>query len=82
MANPKEQQQPQKSAPAQAPKPNAVARYFKEVRSELSKVIWPTREQAINLTLIVLVVMVVMALFLGGVDVIFSGLIQLLIGAF
>jgi preprotein translocase subunit SecE len=82
MANPKEQQQPQKSAPAQAPRANAVSRYFKEVRSELSKVIWPTREQAINLTLVVLVVMVVMSLFLGGVDAIFSGLIQLLINAF
>jgi len=81
MANTKEQQQPQKSAPTQAPKPNAVARYVKEVRSELSKVIWPTREQALNLTLIVLVVMVAMSLFLGGVDAIFSGLIQLLTGA-
>lgn len=82
MANPKEQQQPQKSAPAaQQPRANALSRYVKEVRSELSKVIWPTREQAINLTIIVLVVMVAMSLFLGGVDTIFSALIQLLIGA-
>lgn len=81
MANPKEQQ-PQKSAPAAQPKPNALSRYVKEVRSELSKVIWPTREQAINLTIVVVVVMVVMSLFLGGVDTIFSGLIQLLISAF
>jgi preprotein translocase subunit SecE len=83
MANPKEQPQPQKTAPtAQPPRSNAAARYVKEVRSELGKVIWPSREQALNLTLIVVVVMVVMGLFLGGVDLIFSGLIQLLIGAF
>jgi preprotein translocase subunit SecE len=80
MANPKQQQQPQKSAPAaQPPRANAASRYIKEVRSELGKVIWPTREQTINLTIIVLVVMVAMSLFLGGLDVIFGGLIQLLI---
>ncbi len=58
---------------------NAVVRYLKEVRSEMSKVIWPTREQTINLTSIVLVVMVAMGIFLGIVDYIFGGLIQLLI---
>ena len=58
---------------------NAVARYLKEVRSEMSKVIWPTREQTVNLTSIVLAVMVIMSIFLGVLDYIFGGLIQLLI---
>ena len=58
---------------------NAVARYLKEVRSEMSKVIWPTREQTVNLTVIVLAVMVAMSIFLGVLDFIFGGLIQLLI---
>lgn len=58
---------------------NAVARYLKEVRSEMSKVIWPTREQTVNLTVIVLVVMVAMSIFLGVLDYAFGGLIQLLI---
>ena len=84
MAKPNEQQQPQKTQPAatQQQRTNAVTRYLKEVRSELNKVIWPTREQAINLTLVVLGVMLVMGIILGGTDTIFSGLIQLLIGAF
>lgn len=58
---------------------NQVARYLKEVRSEMSKVIWPTREQTINLTGIVLVVMIAMSIFLGVLDYAFGGLIQLLI---
>lgn len=58
---------------------NAVARYLKEVRSEMSKVIWPTREQTTNLTSVVLAVMVAMSIFLGVLDYIFGGLIQLLI---
>ncbi len=60
---------------------NQVARYLKEVRSEMSKVIWPTREQTINLTGIVLVVMIAMSIFLGVLDYAFGGLIQLLISA-
>lgn len=58
---------------------NAVVRYLKEVRSEMSKVIWPTREQTTNLTSVVLAVMVAMSIFLGVLDYIFGGLIQLLI---
>lgn len=62
--------------------PNRVARYLREVRSEMSKVIWPTREQAFKLTLIVIAVMVVMALYLGLLDFIFGALVQWLIRAF
>ena len=58
---------------------NPVARYLKEVRSEMSKVIWPTREQTVNLTGIVLAVMIAMSIFLGVLDYAFGGLIQLLI---
>ena len=46
---------------------------------ELRKVSWPTRQQAQRLTVIVLVTMLVMALFLGGLDFIFSELITLLV---
>ncbi|MBM3190150.1 MAG: preprotein translocase subunit SecE, partial [Chloroflexi bacterium] len=35
-------------------KENRIVRYFKEVRAELSKVVWPSRRNATNLTAIVL----------------------------
>ncbi len=61
--------------------PNAATRYFREVRSEMSKVVWPSREQATNLTVIVLVVMVAMGVFLGLLDLIFGEFVQLLLRA-
>ncbi len=58
---------------------NALVRYLKETRAEIRKVSWPTREEAINLTLIVLAVTIAMAIFLGAVDLIFQNLIRLLV---
>ncbi len=64
---------------------NALSRYFRETRGELRKVVWPTREEAWRLTLIVLAVTFAFALFLWAVDFMFSNmirqLIQLILGA-
>lgn len=54
----------------------AVRRYFRESRIELRKVNWPTREQTTNLTIVVVVVCVVIALFLGGIDILFTDMIK------
>jgi preprotein translocase subunit SecE len=40
---------------------------------------WPTRQQATNLTIIVLAVTIVMAIFLGVVDLVFAAVIRLLV---
>jgi len=47
-------------------------RYLRETRVELRKVHWPTRQEAWNLTKIVLTVTVSMALFLGLLDYLFA----------
>jgi preprotein translocase subunit SecE len=59
--------------------PNAVVRYFRETAVELRKVSWPSRQEAQQLTLIVLVVVAVMSAFLGGLDLLFAQLIALLL---
>jgi preprotein translocase subunit SecE len=64
--------------PGQKPE-NAIVRYFKDTRGELRKVSWPTREQATNLTLIVLAVTAAMAVFLGAFDLLFATLIRLIV---
>ncbi len=51
---------------------NAIVRYFKDTRAELRRVTWPTRDEAKNLTLIIVTVTVVMALFLGLLDYVFQ----------
>jgi len=49
--------------------------FLKEVRMEIKKINWPTREQAIKYTLIVIGASVAVAIFLGGLDFIFSSLL-------
>jgi preprotein translocase subunit SecE len=44
---------------------NAIVRYFRETWSEIKRVSWPTRSEALNLTGIVIVVTVVLSIILG-----------------
>jgi len=60
--------------------PNAIVRYYRETVGELRKVVWPTREEALRLTQIVLIVITVMAVILGSADYLFGLLIRFLIG--
>ncbi|MEK7452666.1 MAG: preprotein translocase subunit SecE [Patescibacteria group bacterium] len=54
----------------------SVATYSKEVRSELRKVTWPSKATTINYTLAVVVFSIVMIIFLGGLDLGFSYLLN------
>lgn len=49
-------------------------RFLKEVRTELKKVTWPTRQETIKLTLVVVTVSLAMGLFVGGLDILFVNL--------
>ena len=59
---------------------NALQRYGRETVSELRKVSWPTRSEALGLTRIVILVMIVMAAVLGGLDWVFFRLFTNLLG--
>ena len=60
--------------------PNAIQRYIRETIGELRKVNWPTRQEAVNLTIIVLIVTLSMSAFLGLLDFIFTQLFALILG--
>lgn len=49
--------------------------YIKEVTSELKKVTWPSRKQTVNMTLLVMVACVVVALYLTGLDLVLNKLL-------
>lgn len=51
---------------------NKLINFIKEARIELTKVNWPTKKQTVNYTLIVIGISVVVAIFLWGLDKIFS----------
>ncbi len=53
--------------------------FIKEVRTELAKVTWPTRPETIRLTIIVIAISVGVGLYLGGLDMLFTQLLKLLI---
>jgi preprotein translocase subunit SecE len=59
---------------------NPITRYLRETWAELKKVRWPTRQEAQNLTLIVLAVTVGMAIILGLMDFFFAWELNGLIG--
>ena len=62
-------------------KQNAIQRFTRETVGELRKVSWPTRQEAWQLTLVVLVVLAFMSVFLGIiVDGIAGQLLNLLLG--
>ncbi|MDD3679021.1 MAG: preprotein translocase subunit SecE [Patescibacteria group bacterium] len=54
--------------------------YFKESWQELSKVVWPTRKQTLEMTVAVIVLVLAMGAFLGGIDFLLSRATSLLIG--
>ena len=45
-----------------------IVKFIKESRTELRKVVWPTREETIRHTLTVIIMSGALAIFLGGVD--------------
>lgn len=56
--------------------PKQSTRFVKEAREELKKVNWPSREQTIRYTLIVIVASIAIGMVTGGVDYILSFIIE------
>ena len=50
--------------------------YVKESRLELGKVVWPTRNQTIRLTLVVIVVSILVGAYITLLDTAFTNLIS------
>lgn len=55
------------------------ASFLKEVRTEIAKVIWPTRQEALKLTLVVIFISVVVGVFIGGVDFLLTKITELVL---
>ncbi|MFN2544891.1 MAG: preprotein translocase subunit SecE [Actinomycetota bacterium] len=66
------QQQPRRPVPTERKKRVPPRQFLKEVRQELKKVNWPTREELIAYTVVVLVSVVILTSFVFGLDYVFS----------
>lgn len=53
---------------------NSVIAFLRQVKTELKKVDWPSREETIRLTTIVVIVSVIVGAYLGSLDFLFTKL--------
>lgn len=56
-----------------------IVGFFKEVKTELTRVVWPPRKQAISHTIIVIAVTIIAMLVLAALDFVFSRGVEALI---
>ena len=53
-----------------------LVQFFKEIKTELSRVTWPGRKEVINSTIVVLTTVFLISLFLWVVDLALQGIIS------
>ena len=58
--------------------PAKIARVFKDMRGEVKKVVWPSKKQVFNNSVVVFVVLIISAIFIGGIDELLVLLLQLI----
>ena len=56
-----------------------IGKWFRELKSECRKIVWPTREQTVNNTLVVLASVVIIGIFIWVLDIVFGLGIQTLL---
>lgn len=64
------------------PKDSVIAKsmqFLREVKVELKKVTWPSRKQTIGSTVVVLILVTIIAFFLGAVDIGLSSLVKVVL---
>ena len=59
----------------------SVAKFFRDTKSELKKVVWPSKEDVKTNTIVVLVTVAIAAVVMILLDAIFGGILGLIIGA-
>jgi preprotein translocase subunit SecE len=59
--------------------PGQVTQFFREVKVELQKVTFPTRQETVGSTVVVLILTVIMATYLGFSDWALARIVQLLL---
>ncbi len=81
MAKEKETSNVKAVAAAATPKQKrSIVKYFKDARSEFKKVVWPSRKQVFNNTIVVIVSLVVSGIAIWALDTGFGSLLLLMLG--
>jgi len=56
-----------------------ITNFFKGVRGELARVTWPSRAEVISLTGLILIVVIILTIYIWGVDTVVQGLLRVFI---
>ena len=56
---------------------SGIKRFFKDTKSELNKIVWPSRKTVLNNTGVVIIVLVISSVGIGIIDFIFNALVGL-----
>ncbi|WP_336985669.1 preprotein translocase subunit SecE [Altererythrobacter aquiaggeris] len=64
---------------AEGSKKTSPGEFIRQVRTEASKVVWPTRQETITTAIFVGIMMVVLSLFFLGIDTVFGSLVSWLL---
>ena len=59
-----------------------IAKYFRDVKGEFKKIVWPSRKQVMNNSVVVLAMVVIFAVATWGLDLLFAFLRDLLLKLF
>ena len=59
----------------------AIGKFFRDTKSELKKVVWPSKQDVKTNTIVVLVTVAIAAVVMILLDAIFGGILGLIIGA-
>jgi len=64
-----------KTSDPEVKKPGKIRKWFKDLKSEIKKVVWPSKKTVINNTTVVMVTVIITSIFVGALDL---GLVRLL----
>ncbi|MBS3812321.1 preprotein translocase subunit SecE [Candidatus Bipolaricaulota bacterium] len=55
---------------------NRFNKFLRNVRSEIRKVSWPTQSEVITMTILIIIMVVLLSGYIGGVDIVYQRIIK------
>ena len=55
---------------------NSPGEFIRQVRTEIGKVVWPTRQETVQTAIMVLIMTIILAIFFLGVDAVFAAIVM------
>jgi preprotein translocase subunit SecE len=55
---------------------NSPGEFIRQVRTEVGKVVWPSRQETVQTAIMVLILTIILAIFFLGVDAVFAAIVK------